>query len=60
MTEKLPRTISLQTIFLEDRIRHRAYELYEKRGKQHGNELDDWLEAQKEILEADDKEEVAA
>ena len=25
----------------------KAYELYEKRGKEHGHDLDDWLDAEK-------------
>lgn len=36
---------------LEERIRHRAYELYIERGNQSGSELDDWLRAEREILE---------
>jgi len=35
---------------LEDRIRKRAYQLYEKRGYAHGHALDDWLEAKAEVL----------
>jgi hypothetical protein len=36
---------------LEERIRVRAYELYEERGKQDGHALDDWLEAEEELTE---------
>jgi hypothetical protein len=28
----------------------RAYELFEKRGRSHGRDLDDWLEAEKVVL----------
>ena len=35
---------------LEDRVRKRAYQLFEKRGYAHGNALDDWLEAKAEVL----------
>ena len=35
---------------LEQRIRGRAYELYEERGKGEGRALDDWLEAKAEVL----------
>jgi hypothetical protein len=35
---------------IEEQIRRRAYELYEARGKQDGQELDDWLQAEAEIL----------
>lgn len=34
---------------LEQRIRVRAYELYEKRGRRDGHALDDWLEAEAEL-----------
>src|ERR1035441_402026 len=33
---------------LFERIRQRAYELYEKRGREHGHDLDDWLKAEEE------------
>jgi hypothetical protein len=32
------------------RIRDRAYELYENRGRKPGNEEQDWLRAEQEIL----------
>jgi Protein of unknown function (DUF2934) len=35
---------------LEERIRSRAYELYEERGRGEGRALDDWLEAKAEVL----------
>jgi len=31
-------------------IATRAYELYSERGYEHGSALDDWLEAEREIL----------
>ena len=34
---------------LHDRIAHRAYELFEKRGRQPGREVDDWIQAENEI-----------
>ena len=34
---------------LEDRIRTRAYELYERRGKRHDHDLEDWLQAEAEL-----------
>ncbi len=34
---------------LENRIRVRAYELYERRGKTPGHAVDDWLEAEAEL-----------
>jgi Protein of unknown function (DUF2934) len=41
-----------ETLPLEERIRRRAYELYVLRGNQSGSELDDWLQAEEEILRA--------
>ena len=46
-----PRTESENTTLpLEARIRIRAHEIYLERGGEDGNELDDWLEAEQEIL----------
>ena len=36
---------------LEERIRVRAYQLYEQRGKRDGYALDDWLQAEAELTE---------
>jgi hypothetical protein len=36
---------------LEKRMRVRAYELYEKRGKRDGHALHDWLQAEAELTE---------
>jgi len=35
----------------QDRIRARAYELYESRGREPGQDEQDWLCAEREILE---------
>lgn len=37
---------------LEHEIRLRAYDLYCLRGKRDGHALDDWLQAEREILRA--------
>ena len=34
----------------QDRIRERAYEIYEGRGRESGQEEQDWLRAESEIL----------
>jgi len=34
---------------MEQQIQQRAYELYEQRGKADGHDLEDWLEAKREI-----------
>ncbi len=35
----------------EEQIRVRAYELFQKRGGQHGRALDDWIQAEAEFLQ---------
>jgi len=35
---------------LEEQVRRRAYELYEGRGKENGHELEDWLQAESELV----------
>ena len=34
---------------LDAEIRRRAYQLYVERGEEHGRDLDDWLQAKREI-----------
>ena len=34
----------------EERIRQRAFEIHKARGGDHGRDLDDWLEAERELL----------
>ena len=34
---------------MDSKIREKAYELYEKRGGWHGADIDDWVEAEKEV-----------
>ena len=34
-----------------DEIARVAYELYEKRGRAHGHELGDWIEAERIVME---------
>jgi hypothetical protein len=36
---------------LLEQIRIRAYELFEERGRDQGHELEDWLQAEAEVLE---------
>ncbi len=39
---------------LQEQIKHRAYEIYEERGRIHGFDIDDWLQAENEVLDARD------
>jgi hypothetical protein len=40
---------------VQEQIRRRAYELYEQRGREDGRELDDWLQAESELMQAKEK-----
>jgi outer membrane protein TolC len=33
-------------------IARRAYELYEKRGRAHGHDIDDWLQAERDLRDS--------
>jgi hypothetical protein len=44
----------------EERIRQRAYEFYEQRGRVDGFALDDWLQAEAEIMGAQKQRKVKA
>jgi Protein of unknown function (DUF2934) len=39
------------TVTLEQRIRTRAYELYEQRRRGDGHDVEDWLDAEAEVRE---------
>ena len=41
------------TVPPQDKIRERAYELYESRGRQPGQDEQDWLRAESELLQQD-------
>ena len=37
---------------VEERIRYRAYQLFEQRGRNHGFDMEDWLRAEVEVTQA--------
>ena len=41
--------VSLRNSTRDEEIRRRAYEIYLERGEQPGRELDDWLQAEREL-----------
>jgi hypothetical protein len=53
--EKKPSTLAPKSdeptvlIPIEQQIQQRAYELYDQRGRTDGHDLDDWLQAEREI-----------
>jgi Protein of unknown function (DUF2934) len=36
---------------IQEQVRRRAYELYEQRGREEGRDLDDWLQAESELIQ---------
>jgi len=42
--------IMRDTVPLQDKIRERVHQLYESRGRQPGQDQEDWLRAEREIL----------
>ena len=53
---KIPQTNKIEQVSLEEQIRRRAHEIYLQRGGQEGLELDDWLQAEAEMLVEQGKE----
>ncbi len=49
--KKAAPSVNLAPINLEDEIRRRAYEIYLQRGTAPGSEADDWLTAEREIMQ---------
>lgn len=51
-TSKKAPAVAIQTAEnnVEERIRARAYQLFEERGEELGHDLEDWLQAEAEVL----------
>jgi hypothetical protein len=49
-TDRSPHFVSSAPHDVNARIHSRAYELYERRGGHHGQDLEDWLEAERQIV----------
>ncbi len=47
--KKSSATVTDEPQELEHQIRHRAYELYEARGREGGHEQEDWFRAKEEL-----------
>jgi hypothetical protein len=41
---------TIPTVDIDERIRQRAFELFQLRGCQDGRDFDDWMQAEAEIL----------
>jgi hypothetical protein len=36
---------------IQEQVRRRAFELYEQRGREDGHDLEDWLQAESELVQ---------
>lgn len=48
--ETLPETLLQKISAITDEIRQRAFSLFERRGRTAGADVDDWLEAEREVV----------
>jgi len=48
-TQAEPRQVQVDNATHVEEIRRRAYEIYLERGEQPGRDLDDWLQAEREL-----------
>jgi hypothetical protein len=48
-TQPETRAVSVGNSAIKEEIRRRAYQIYLERGGQPGGELDDWLQAEREL-----------
>jgi outer membrane protein TolC len=39
------------SVDIQEQLRRRAFELYEQRGREGGHDLDDWLQAESELVQ---------
>ncbi len=44
-------TVTTRTVDLQEVIRVRAYEYFQQRGYQHGADIEDWVRAEKDVLD---------
>jgi Protein of unknown function (DUF2934) len=54
VNESTRKPVEPKTPELDDKIRRRAYELYEERGRTDGSEVEDWIQAETEVLGSND------
>lgn len=54
-TERQARRVYTVSNLYEEEIRNLAYQRFVRRGRKHGHDLDDWLAAEKEVLQYHDR-----
>jgi hypothetical protein len=47
--DRAPRRVALDPTITETEIARRAYDLYLARGREDGHDLEDWLQAEREL-----------
>jgi hypothetical protein len=50
---------SSSSVDVHEAVRRRAYQIYEQRGMTGGSEIEDWLQAESELLDMDGHEKAA-
>lgn len=50
---------SSSSVDVQEAVRRRAYQIYEQRGMTGGSEIEDWLQAESELLDMDGHEKAA-
>ena len=55
----IPKKSKTDSLPLEEQIRQRAHAIYLERGGQEGAEMDDWLQAEQEILGQQEPEDLS-
>jgi hypothetical protein len=48
---KLESAVKSSTAHLHERVAALAYSFYERRGCEHGHDVEDWIQAEKTVLE---------
>jgi hypothetical protein len=48
------KSVAPEQLPIEERVRQRAYEIYQQRGGQDGSDMDDWLQAEDEMRVAEE------
>jgi hypothetical protein len=51
LEESAPNLVVDENVSLEEQIARRANELWQQRNREHGHDLTDWLQAEREIAE---------
>ena len=48
-SDRAPKALAQQTSATNNDVARRAYDLYLARGREHGHDVDDWMQAEREL-----------